>query len=34
VLLATDPAAEEAAQEAQEGPVVNGKADDVEPAKD
>jgi predicted PurR-regulated permease PerM len=32
VLLARDPAAEEAAQEAQEGPVVKGAADDVEGA--
>ncbi len=32
VLLASDPEAEEAAQEAQEGPVVKAKADDVEPA--
>jgi predicted PurR-regulated permease PerM len=34
VLLARDPEAEEAAQEAQEGPVVEAKADDVETAKD
>jgi predicted PurR-regulated permease PerM len=32
VLLARDPEAEEAAQEAQEGPVVKAKADDVEGA--
>ena len=34
VLLARDPEAEEAAQEAQEGPVVKAKADNVETAKD
>jgi predicted PurR-regulated permease PerM len=31
VLLADEPAAEEAAQEAQSGPIVAGEADDVEP---
>jgi predicted PurR-regulated permease PerM len=30
VLMASDPEAEEAAQEAQEGPVVKAMADDVE----
>ena len=34
VLLARDPAAEEAAQEADDGPVVKAEADDVEEAKD
>jgi predicted PurR-regulated permease PerM len=34
VLLAADPAAEEAAQEAESGPVVKGEADDVAPATD
>ena len=34
VLLARDPAAEEAAQEAAAGPVVEAEADDVEEAKD
>jgi len=34
VLLASDPEAEEAAQEAQEGPVVKAEADDVELADD
>jgi len=30
VLVARDPAAEEAAQESQSGPVVKGEADDIE----
>jgi predicted PurR-regulated permease PerM len=34
VLLARDPAAEEAEIEAQDGPIVNAEADDVEEAKD
>jgi predicted PurR-regulated permease PerM len=34
VLLAREPAAEEAAQESDEGPLVKAEADDVESAKD
>src|SRR5690348_774886 len=34
VLVAPDPAAEEAAQEAESGPVVRAEADDVEPANE
>ncbi len=34
VLLARDPEAEEAAQEAEEGPVIQAEADEIEPAED